>query len=692
MSDISALLLLIPGLPLVAAIVTALLGPKVLKGASHVPTIAAVIGSCAVTIAVLAGTLMTGVERATIGANFYTWFAVDSLPGILPGFEVPFGLEADTLTLTMLVAITFVGSFIAIFSAGYMRGDPGYPRYFAVMSLFFFSMTGLVLANNFLVLYAFWEGVGLCSYLLIGFWFERPSAAAAARKAFLVTRLGDAGMILGIMLLWSKFGHRLDYQGVFQFASAHADSPYLIAACLLLFCGAVGKSAQFPLHVWLPDAMEGPTPVSALIHAATMVTAGVYLVARCTPLFILAPQAQLVVAGIGGITALLAALIALTQTDLKRVLAYSTVSQLGFMFLGLGAGLRNADLAVFAVGAAIFHLFTHAFFKALLFLGAGSVMHAMGHVIDMRRFSGLRKVMPVTHATFACGAAALAGLIPFSGFWSKDEILESLLHAREHSEPFGQVYFVLFLVALFTAALTAFYTFRAYFRTFWGELKVPEEAYHHHDHSEDSHAHEALTDATPSAHSEPISPHGPDEQRSFESPTVITMPLVVLAVGAALVGLLLGPTHLIGDFLAQSTAFRSFTSKPAAHLNWLLIGLSTLSAVAGIAVAWLMYVKQPDLPAKLASSARWAYDLSLNRFRFDEIYDAFIVRPLAGLAAVSRFFDSIVDGIVDLIGYVPRVLGRAVQPVQNGLVQFYALFMMVFVTALLAIFVLWVRQ
>src|SRR5262245_44315565 len=676
MSDVQAVLFAIPGLPLLAAIVTAALGPKVLRGQSHVPTIVAIIGSCALTFALVIGLVTTGpIERPTLGYQLYTWFAVDPAPGLLPAFNVPFGLQADTLTLTMLVVITFVGTFIAIFSVGYMRGDPGYPRYFAVMSLFFFSMTGLVLANNFLVLYAFWEGVGLCSYLLIGFWFEKPSAAAAARKAFLVTRLGDAGMILGIMLLWAKFGHRVDYQGVFQYASFHTDSPYLTVACLLLFCGAVGKSAQFPLHVWLPDAMEGPTPVSALIHAATMVTAGVYLVARCTPLFILAPDAQLVVAGIGRITALLAALIALTQTDLKRVLAYSTVSQLGFMFLGLGAGLRSHDLAVFAVGAAIFHLFTHAFFKALLFLGAGSVMHAMGHVIDMRRFSGLRKVMPVTHLTFACGAAALAGLIPFSGFWSKDEILESLLLGRENSEQFGPIYFALFLVALFTAALTAFYTFRAYFKTFWGELKVPEEAYHHHGHGDLHHGE-----------------HASSEGRSFESPGVMTGPLVVLAVGAALVGLLLGPTHLIGDFLAQSMAFKSFSGKPLVHLNWLLIGLSTLSALAGIGVAWLMYVKQPGLPAKLAGGARWAYDLSLNRFRFDEIYGALIVRPLEAIAAISRFFDSIVDGIIDLFGYLPRVIAKAVQPVQNGLVQFYALFMMVFVTALLAIFVLWVRQ
>src|SRR5262245_57965596 len=300
MSDVQAVLFAIPGLPLLAAIVTAALGPKVLRGQSHVPTIVAIIGSCALTFALVIGLVTTGpIERPTLGYQLYTWFAVDPAPGLLPAFNVPFGLQADTLTLTMLVVITFVGTFIAIFSVGYMRGDPGYPRYFAVMSLFFFSMTGLVLANNFLVLYAFWEGVGLCSYLLVGFWFRKPAAAAAARKAFLVTRIGDLGLLLGIILLWIGFGNPqqgyfLEFDKVFEKAKANPE--LTTAVCLLLFCGAVGKSAQFPLHVWLPDAMEGPTPVSALIHAATMVTAGVYLVARCTPLFMASASAQLVVA------------------------------------------------------------------------------------------------------------------------------------------------------------------------------------------------------------------------------------------------------------------------------------------------------------------------------------------------------------------------------------------------------------
>ena len=676
---------LIPAFPLVSAVITALFGPKFLKSRSHLPTIVAAAASCLASIVILAGLLtINTMDNPQLKTHGPAWFTTHLLPGFAYGnagaLEVRWDLQADSLTAVMLIAITFVGTFIAIFSAGYMHDDAGYPRFFAFMSLFIFSMTGLVLADNFLVLYAFWEGVGLCSYLLIGFWFERPSAAAAARKAFLVTRLGDAGMILGIMLLWARFGHQVDFDAVFQQASRHGESGLLTAACLLLFCGAVGKSAQFPLHVWLPDAMEGPTPVSALIHAATMVTAGVYLLARCTRLFVLSPTAQIIVASIGGFTALLAALIALTQTDLKRVLAYSTVSQLGFMFLGLGAGLQKQQLAVFAVGAAIFHLFTHAFFKALLFLSAGSVMHGMGHVIDMRRFSGLRKVMPITHWTFLAGALALAGLIPFSGFWSKDEIIEALHHAGDASDSFKTIYLVLFASALITAALTAFYTFRAYFKTFWGEMKIPPEAYDHGpggDRSHDEH-HEAPAELN--------TPH------SFESPPSMTIPLIVLAVGAVFVGLLVGATHWIGDFLAKSVAFIRFNGfVPEHHFDWMTAGLSTLGALAGIGVAAWMYLARPAVADRLAAAIKPAYKLSLHRFLFDELYAWLIVGPLSLFAQICRLFDSIVDGIVDLVGLMPRIIARGLQPVQNGLVQFYALVTLVFVTAFVIVFALWTR-
>jgi NADH-quinone oxidoreductase subunit L len=516
-------------------------------------------------------------------------------------------------------------------------------------------MTGLVLADNYILLYAFWEGVGLCSYLLIGFWFARPAAAAAARKAFLVTRLGDVGLFVGILLLWaSNPGHWLDYDTVFAWAAGSEDHALVAGICLLLFCGAAGKSAQFPLHVWLPDAMEGPSPVSALIHAATMVTAGVYLVARSTPLFVQAPVAQLVVACIGCFTALLAALIALTQTDLKRVLAYSTISQLGYMFLALGCGLRDGGLVALAVTAAIFHLFTHAFFKALLFLSAGSVMHAMGGIIDMRRFGGLRTVLPITHWTFLCGAASLAGFPLLSGFWSKDSILDADFEAGTHGSAFAAIYIVLFLVGLLTAFLTAFYTFRAYFLTFHGETRIPPEAGHH----------------------------------AHESPPVMTVPLIILAIGAVGVGHVFGPTGLFEDYLNEhwmTVSFRAAVAGDEAHgLNVVLMLVSSLVALGGIGLAWWMYVRQPAAVARAVEAAPAAYALSRNRFYLDELYYVFIVRPLTGMAGFCRFVDQyVVDGVVDLVGQLPTALGKVVSPIQNGLVQFYALLMVLGLTGFL---------
>ncbi len=467
-------------------------------------------------------------------------------------------------------------------------------------------------------------------------------AAAAARKAFLVTRLGDVGFILGIFLLWSIGGHTLSFDSLFagrmNIDKTHHD--ILALACLLIFCGAVGKSAQFPLYVWLPDAMEGPTPVSALIHAATMVTAGVYLVARCIPLFVLCPDVQILVSCIGGFTALLAALIALTQNDLKRVLAYSTVSQIGFMFLALGTA--GPVVALFAVTAAVFHLFTHAFFKAVLFLSAGSVMHGMGNVIDMRKFSGLRKVMPITHITFLCGAAALAGLPLLSGFWSKDAILETLLDASHHSHAYGSLYFVLFIGALFTAALTAFYTFRAYFRTFWGEVKIPLEAH--------GHAH--------------------------ESPPVMTVPLIVLAIGAILVGIVAEPfTHWFSGFLERSDNLLRASERhvPEHHLDWTMMLSGTAVALAGTLLAWWMYCVRPTSSQALAHAVpRW-YHASLNRFYVDEIFHLLFVLPLNVLALLSKAIEALIYDLVRLIASIPRGIAEAIRPLQNGLVQFYAL-------------------
>jgi NADH-quinone oxidoreductase subunit L len=422
----------------------------------------------------------------------------------------------------------------------------------------------------------------------------------------------------------------------------------LLTAVLCLFAGAVGKSAQFPLHVWLPDAMEGPTPVSALIHAATMVTAGVYMVTRLSPVFVHVPLAQAIVAGIGGFTALLAALIALTQFDLKRILAYSTLSQLALMFLALGSGAGIAELTSLAAIAAMFHLFTHAFFKSLLFLAAGSVMHAMGNVIDIRRFGGLRRVMPVTHWTFLIGAIALAAIFPLSGFWSKDEILVEVGDAADHSA-FPRYYAVLQLVGLIVTVLTAFYTFRAYFITFWGETRIPEEAGHH----------------------------------AHESPRVMTVPLVILAICAALLGVLLGPTHYFFHYLSHTQGLDAAEPHP---LSPTVMAMGTLAAGIGVVIAWWFYVRQPGSVDTLAARLPQAYNLSFHKFYFDEIYDRFIVRPLLWLARMCGVFDNgAVDRTVDWVGSLPAILGGWLRQWQTGLIQSYAAIMFMGVTVLAAI-------
>ncbi|HEY8503530.1 MAG TPA: NADH-quinone oxidoreductase subunit L [Gemmataceae bacterium] len=630
-----ALIWLIPGLPLLAAALAGALGWTRWRAQSHWPVVVAVALSCAAAFYLAP---QVGGDNPVIRTAGVTWFAAGDL-------DVTMRLAVDPLTGVMLTAITFVGLWIAVFSIGYMRGESGYGRYFALISLFVAAMTGLVLAENFLVLFLCWEGVGVCSYLLVGYWYAKPSAAAAARKAFLVTRLGDVGLLLGIFLLWSVSGYQLEFRAVFERLTA-VDDPFLLAtACLLIFCGAVGKSAQFPLYVWLPDAMEGPTPVSALIHAATMVTAGVYLLARCVPLFILSPAAQATVATLGAVTALMAAYVALTQTDLKRVLAYSTVSQLGFMFLALGAGVGG--FAAVGVTAALFHLFTHAFFKGVLFLSAGSVMHSMGNVIDMRRFSGLRSLMPVTHLAFLAGALALAGIPPLSGFVSKEAIFGVVVGAAEQGSAYRALFGLLLVVGLLAAGLTAFYTFRAYFKTFWGPLRTPEEAGEH--------------------------PH--------ESSAVMLAPLVVLALGALFVGLVAGPlTHWFSGYLSATPAFdlanRLAGVEPAEHHGppWLMIaGIAV--ALAGAGVAWWMYRAPSDLPDRAAERLRPAYALSKNELYLDDLYQVLFVRPFETLAFVGRQLDGLVDGVVRLVSAIPGGIGRLLQPIQIGLVQFYALAM-----------------
>ncbi|MBS0204465.1 MAG: NADH-quinone oxidoreductase subunit L [Planctomycetes bacterium] len=597
-----------------------------------------------------------------ISTTLYEWIRIGSEAS--PTLSIPVKLRADAMTALMLVMVTTVSLLVAVFASGYMKGDPGYPRFFASIALFVFSMCMLVLAGNFLLMFVFWEAVGLCSYLLIGFWFKKPSAAAAAKKAFVVNRIGDFGFILGVFLIWVTFD-TLDFDVLFAnplaIRAIVSQQPEIFTfICMLLFVGAIGKSAQFPLHVWLPDAMEGPTPVSALIHAATMVTAGVYLVARCTPFFILAPKAQMFVAGIGAVTALIAAITALTQYDLKRVLAYSTVSQLGYMFMALGAAGAGTNLATLAVTFAMFHMFTHAFFKAVLFLSAGSVMHSMGDVIDMRRFSGLRSVLPITHITFLAGALALAGFPLLSGFWSKDEILSIVFEATKGTQlhsikvmfPFtnyhwviefttGTYYTLILGVGLLASLMTAFYTFRAYFMTFWGEQKFPEEAGHH--------------------------PH--------DAPPAMAIPLLILGVAALIVGGIAGPTHLYGNYLAQTPGL------PAGdHLqpNMLMMGISSVLAILGIGLAYVCYVATPAIARDMKSSMSPLHAFSQSGLMLDYLYLRFVVLPLRLLAQIAEFFDRwVIDVIVDCFGFVPGLFGAILRPIHSGYVQNYAMVMLI---------------
>ena len=702
---IDTLARLIPLFPLVACLATLVLGPRVLREKSHWPTIigCGLSALCSLLLVFsVANSQTSPADAQTVVA--YQWLRIGEAPAtssaggsapaaagthpklptpgalIPPPLDITIAFRVDSLSATMLAMLTFVATLVAIYAAGYMHGERGYWRFFTEVALFVFSMIMLVLSANFLQLYMFWEAVGLCSYLLVGFWYEKPAAVAAGKKAFLVNRIGDFGFATGVFLIWTTFGS-LDFSDVFdpaRIAEVAAANPAMIGwigACL--FLGAVGKSAQFPLHVWLPDAMEGPTPVSALIHAATMVTAGVYMVARCTPLYSMAPQTQMLVSFIGAFTALLAALIALTQTDLKRVLAYSTVSQLGYMFLGLGTGL------VSGVGGAMFHLVTHAFFKALLFLGAGSVMHAMGGVIDMREFSGLKKVMPQTHKTFLIGSLALAGLFPFSGFWSKDAILSAAHEASVASmagadaseagsgsgtssadDPAASpepgllglsrpaLFCLLFWMGSFTALLTAFYTFRAFFMTFYGPEKIPHEAGHH----------------------------------AHESPPVMCLPLWALAVGAVFLGAILDPhlTGLFDGFLERTLPADHAAGQHA--VDWFVVGVSTVAALAGIGAAYVMYGSGTSpLPARMSALAGPLAELSRHKFYVDEIYVALFVWPLKALADLSRFLDwGLIDGLlVGGVGKIPALVGRLPRPIQNGLVQFYALAMTLALSVLL---------
>ena len=629
-------LLLIPGLPLLAFIINITLGKAFIKDKAHMVSIPALAASWALAMAAVYDVYRGGVFHG----DLYTWV-------VSGAFKVQVGFLVDQLTAVMLVVVTSVGLLVNIYSAGYMRGDKGFYRFFAYLSLFVFSMLMLVMSNNFLQLYFGWEAVGLCSYFLIGFWYEKKSAADAGKKAFIVNRFGDFGFGLGIMLIFISTGS-LQYGQVFQAAhnlagqtvnllGANVPLPTIIA--LLLFCGAMGKSAQFPLHVWLPDAMEGPTPVSALIHAATMVTAGVFMVSRCSPIFNLSPTAMDVVAITGAFTALFAATIALTQNDIKRIIAYSTISQLGYMFLACGVG---------AYGAGVFHLYTHGFFKALLFLGAGSVMHAMSGELDLRKMGGLRKYMPVTYWTFLLASLSISGIPGFAGFFSKDEILWRAYSAG----PLGKV---LWGVGVLTALLTAFYSFRLLFLAFHGKFRGSKEQEHH----------------------------------LHESPLSMSVPLLVLAVGAVGAGwvgippvisraLGLGQIDKIGPFLAQViggpvSAGTAAAGAPAAQMT--AMAISSALGILGILLAAYMYLWNPELPEAIARTCRRAYSLSFNKYYVDEFYDHVIVKPAFWVAknvivgvTDGKWIEGIVNGIPRAIG----VFGQRLRKVQSGVTQHYA--------------------
>ena len=573
-------------------------------------------------------------------------------------FDFRVGLFVDSLTAVMLVVVTGVSLLVQIYSTGYMKDDPGYARYFAFMSLFTASMVGLVLAGNIIQLFVFWELVGLSSYLLIGFWYHKPSAAAAAKKAFLVTRLGDFGFLLGIFYLFFNGGafvaeglNVLDIQDIHRAMELDLLAPSVAGWIALgLFAGAAGKSGQFLLHTWLPDAMEGPTPVSSLIHAATMVAAGVFLVARFFPVFEASEIAMNTVALIGGVTAVFAATMGLVMNDVKRVLAYSTVSQLGYMMLALGGGVP---------GVAIFHLFTHAFFKCLLFMGAGSVSHATGGTFDMRYMGGLRKHMRLTYATFLIGSLSLAGIFPLAGFWSKDEILAS---AQGHAGVVPQLVFWLALIAVF---MTAFYMFRALFMTFEGEYKGGADA----DPNAESHGH--------SDH-----PH--------ESPLSMVGPMLVLAVFAIFAGFVANPVIDLG-LIPEHWLVHDFLHGDAEEFNIAIAAGSTVVALAGIVLAYLMYQGKQISPERVGSALKPLHVLFSRKYYFDDLYENVVTSRIfyRGIAQSLDWTDrSVVDGAVRFIDQVGRNAGRGIAQVQTGQVQGYGMAVSIGVLAILGAYLL----
>jgi NADH-quinone oxidoreductase subunit L len=553
---------------------------------------------------------------------------------------IPFSFLIDSLSALMLLIVTGIGFLIHVYSTGYMSHDAGFGKFFSYLNLFIFFMLLLVLGSNYVVMFIGWEGVGLCSYLLIGFWFSNPAYASAAKKAFIMNRIGDLGFLIAVFLIFTTF-NSVEFANVFpQAANMVSGDSTLILITALLFVGAIGKSAQIPLFTWLPDAMAGPTPVSALIHAATMVTAGIYMIARSNILFTLAPETLAVVSIIGLATLLMAAAIAVSQTDIKKVLAYSTVSQLGYMFLGLGVG---------AYTGAFFHVITHAFFKALLFLGAGSVIHAMSNEQDMRNMGGLRKKLPITFLTMMVGTIAIAGIPPFSGFFSKDEILA---HVYEHNKAF-------WVIAVIGAMFTSFYMFRMMYLTFNGSFRGTTDQEHH----------------------------------LHESPASMTIPLIVLAVLSALGGLIgipavLGGTHWLENFLAP--VFEVSKSKTSVltldhTTEYVLMALSVTAALVSMLYAYVRYVKQGHIPANDRTDRGLLARLSYNKFYIDEVYHSLITRPLDTFSGfLSKTVDKAgIDGIVNGFGKGAVEASKSFRLLQTGMVGFYIFMMVAGILALL---------
>jgi NADH-quinone oxidoreductase subunit L len=613
-------------------------------------------------------------------------------------FRSTWSIRIDTLSTVMLVVVTTVSSLVHLYSWGYMVDDDCKPRFFAYLSLFTFAMLALVTANDFMQLFFGWEGVGLASYLLIGFWFKKPTASAAAIKAFVVNRVGDFGFALGIMTVYWMF-HTIEFPELFPQIAGHLGQSWHFAgwdfsaldlAAVLLFIGAMGKSAQFFLHTWLPDAMEGPTPVSALIHAATMVTAGVYMVCLLSPLFEYAPQAKMLVTLIGAVTALFAATVGLAQNDIKRVIAYSTCSQLGYMFFAAGVGAYQSSM---------FHLFTHAFFKALLFLGAGSVIIGMHHEQDMRKMGGLWKLMPVTYAVMLIGTLAITGVgIPhldlgFAGFYSKDSIINAAYAAAvAHSNPLAGF---AFFIGIFAAGLTSFYSWRLIFMTFHG---TPKWAHADHGHDDQAHAHDAHAET----HSEPLPDHvahdhghGHGDHKPHESPWIVLIPLLALSVGAVFSGYLF-VEKFVGAGQTEFWRGAIFTL-PTNHVlaakegpEWELWLPLTVTAI-GFVMAWFFYVLNEGSGARIAARGGPLYKLFYNKWYFDEIYDVIFVR---GAKALGDLFwkvgdQKIIDGLgPDGVAAVSAAVGRGAGRVQTGYVYHYAFVMLLGVAGLLS-FALW---